>query len=302
MSALGTGPPYPPPPRAGQNAIGVGQIGQKPIAQFTASISGTFMTVSAMAYGVIVNGYALADELANVLSSTTVVSQVSGVPGKTGVYNINPPQNIASETMLTFSSSAYSPVGDIPTLSVWDTILSQYANSPILMQLILNFFNYVDQTANMDAFFDLIWNVDTAQGYGLDVWGRIVGVSRIVQLEQGAYFGLEHLGGASGDPFNVSPFYNGETLTANYALTDASYRMLILAKALSNISDGSIKSINQILINLFPNQKNAFVVDNEDMTMSYTFDFVTTPVQQAIVTQSGVLPKPVGGAATFSFA
>lgn len=30
------------------------------------------------------------------------------------------------------------------------------------------------------------------------------------------------------------------------------------------------------------------------MTMSYTFDFQPTPVEMAIIQQSGVLPKPTG--------
>src|SRR5579871_5512746 len=75
-----------------------------------------------------------------------------------------------------------SPVGTIPAFDYLQTIISQYANSPILTQLIANFDQYIDPTKNLDAFFDLIWNVDTAQGYGLDVWGRIVGVTRVLQV------------------------------------------------------------------------------------------------------------------------
>jgi hypothetical protein len=62
-----------------------------------------------------------------------------------------------------------SPIGDIPTFDIWATIISQYANSDRLTTLISNFFQYVDQTVNMQSFFDLVWNVDTAQGWGLDV-------------------------------------------------------------------------------------------------------------------------------------
>lgn len=175
------------------------------------------------------------------------------------------------------------------------TVISQYANSPILLQLIYNFDQCVDQSANMQAFYDLIWNVDTAQGYGLDVWGRIVGVNRVLKVEIGDYFGMTGPGGASGEPYNQAPFYAGAQLTENYALTDQAFRTLIFAKALSNISDGSVKSINQILINLFGSANgNAYATDNGDMTMSYTFEFPLTAVQEAIVGQSGVLPKPTG--------
>lgn len=175
------------------------------------------------------------------------------------------------------------------------TVISQYANSPIILALLENFDECVDQTANMQAFYDLIWNVDTAQGIGLDIWGRIVGVNRVLSVQVGNYFGMTGPIGASGDPYNVSPFYAGGKLTTNFALTDSAFRQLIFAKALSNISDGSIKSINQILINLFGSAAgNAYATDGNNMTMAYHFNFALTPVQAAIVSQSGVLPKPVG--------
>lgn len=177
----------------------------------------------------------------------------------------------------------------------WATILSQYANSPILTKLIGNFAGYLDETANMDQFYNLIWNVDTAQGYGLDVWGRIVGVNRVLSLPVGSYLGFtDSSGGSSGDSFGVSPFFAGTPITNNFALSDDDFRVLIFAKALSNISDGSIPAINQLLLNLFPTLGNSYVTDGEDMTMTYTFSTDLTPVQLAIVQQSGVLPKPVG--------
>lgn len=191
---------------------------------------------------------------------------------------------------------AYPRVHPTP-LDVWDTIISQYANSPILTKLITNFFEYVDPTVNFDAFFDLIWNVDTAQGYGLDVWGRIVGVSRTLTIPPDIFFGFEEAS-PTVDAFNSAAFFTGTSVTNNYQLADDAYRVLIFAKALTNISDGSIPSINQILLNLFPGRGNCYVTDGNDMTMTYTFEFTLTAVEQAILVQSGALPKPVGVAAT----
>lgn len=188
-----------------------------------------------------------------------------------------------------------SPIGPIPGFDYWKTIISQYANSPVLTQLIANYDDYIDQTANIDNFFDLIFNVDTAQGYGLDVWGRIVNVSRTLHIIGSVnYFGFEEATTLSANPFGQAPFYSGAPVTTNYDLSDDAYRTLIFAKALSNISNGSIKSINQLLLNLFPTRGNCYVTDGNDMTMTYTFNFFITPVELAIIEQSGVLPKPVG--------
>ena len=192
-------------------------------------------------------------------------------------------------------ATGVSPIGTPTPFNPWLTILSQFANSPILAQLCLNFFQYVDQTANFDAFFDAIWNVDTAQGYGLDVWGRIVGVTRNLNVVSGIkFFGFDEASTISADPFNQSPFFSGQQLTSSFSLTDNSFRTLILAKALANISDGSILSINQLLRNLFPGRGDCFVLDTGNMTMVYRFHFILTPPELAIVSQSGVLPKPTG--------
>ena len=185
-----------------------------------------------------------------------------------------------------------------------DTIMSQFSNSPTITQLITNFNTYIDPEANINAFYNMLWNVNTAVGYGLDVWGRIVGVGRVLQIPTSAYFGMEGPSGASGLPFDQAIFYSGQPLTTNYALLDDPYRTLILAKALFNISDGTISSINQILINLFgptglmPVVGNSYCTDGLNMTMTYTFGSTLDPVQTAIVYQSGVLPRPAGVAAT----
>lgn len=191
-----------------------------------------------------------------------------------------------------------SPIGTISPFDWWATVISQYANSPIITGLIANMFSYIDQTADFDSFFDNMWNADTAVGYGLDVIGRKVGVARILQVAAADYFGFIGPGGASGQPFGIQSFFSGQTLTNNFALADPSYRTLIFAKALANITDGSIRSLNQLLLNLFPKRGNCFVTDGQNMTMTYTFTFPLTQVELSIIGQSGALPRPTGVQAT----
>lgn len=176
------------------------------------------------------------------------------------------------------------------------TIISQYANSPIICRLVKNFGEYFDPTKLIDDFYNNIWNIETAQGFGLDVWGRIVGVSRTLHLPQpGTYLGFRPASDAHS--FNEGIFFNDQaTITTNFNLSDNAYRRLILAKALSNITDGGIAAINQILLNLFG---QGYVVDNRDMTITYTFTSRLSPVDYAIATQSGVLPKPAGVAVNY---
>ncbi|ASW06315.1 DUF2612 domain-containing protein [Rhizobium sp. 11515TR] len=219
-----------------------------------------------------------------------------------------------------------SPIGTQPSFDVWTTVISQYANSPILTTLITNLDQYIDQTQNFDAFYDYIMNVATAQGYGLDVWGRIVGVNRVLQVNAGNWFGFNEASPGS-YTFGQGSFYSGAPLTSNFALSDEAYRTLIYAKAAANITDGSIPAINRILMTLFPNRGNAYVTEGAQfgawfgfaestnaqgfnqaafysgsplstMTMTYTFEFQLSPVELAIVQNSGVLPKPTGVSAS----
>lgn len=188
-----------------------------------------------------------------------------------------------------------SPIGTIPSFDVWATIISQYANSPALTGMIQSFNEAMDQTQNLDNFYDMIWNIQTAIGHGLDVWGRIVGVSRALALPAGTttYLGFGEAG-SSWTGFGQGGFYTGGGISANILLSDADFRLLILAKAASNITDCSIPSINAILLALFPNRGVVYVADGLDMTLTYTFSFPLNPVELAIIQTSGVLPAPAG--------
>lgn len=209
-----------------------------------------------------------------------------------------PPQPAAvpGSNVIGVFSIGRSPVGSIIPYDIWQTIVSQYANSPRLMTLIQNFQDCIDQTRNLDSFFDLIWNVDTAQGYGLDVWGRIVAVNRVLSIGTGPpFFGFqEGVDYQDFGPGGVGPFYNGAKLTTNFILTDDGFRVLILAKAFSNICDGSIASINRLLQTLFGSFGKAYVIDHTDMSFVYNFEFKLSQLQLAILMNSGVFPKPTG--------
>lgn len=180
-------------------------------------------------------------------------------------------------------------------IDVERTIISQYANSATIVQLIKNMNEYVDPRADFDAFFDYVWNVESAQGFGLDIWGRIVGISRELSIPAAAtYFGFnDALPGSH--PFNDQPFYDGTPpATQTYKLADDAYRQLILVKALANISATNAPALNQLLQNMFASRGRCYVNDLGGMALRYTFEFDLTPYEFAIMTQSGALPRPAG--------
>jgi hypothetical protein len=181
-------------------------------------------------------------------------------------------------------------------IDVERTIISQYANSPTLVALIQNMNEYIDQRANLDAFFNAVWNVDTAVGFGLDIWGRIVGVSRLLQIPgNDPIVGFDNASFPKDwYPMSEGRFaIEGEVTTA-YELPDDAYRVLILTKALANITATTAPALNQLLRNMFPGRGRAFVRDLGGMAMQFVFNFRLSTVEYAILTQSGALPHPAG--------
>lgn len=176
------------------------------------------------------------------------------------------------------------------------TIISQYANSPTLVQLVRNMNEYIDQRTNFANFYRFIWNVNTAEGFGLNIWGKIVGVTRLLQIP-----GNDPIVGFDNPsepndwyPMSQGRFARENEVTTSYELPDDAYRVLILAKALANIAATTAPALNQILQNLFPGRGRAYVRDLGNMAMQFVFNFALTTVEYAILTQSGALPHPAG--------
>lgn len=175
---------------------------------------------------------------------------------------------------------------------VRQTVLAQYANSPVLLALLARLNSALDQAVNLNAFYRDIWDVRTARGYGLDVWGRIVGVNRVLRVATGGTVGWREATDAVG--WGQGTWAGRGALTSNFALSDDAFRRLVMAKAALNITDGSVPAINAALMTLFPDHGNCYVRDDGGMAMTYVFGATLSPLELAIVSQSGVLPKPVG--------
>lgn len=145
-----------------------------------------------------------------------------------------------------------------------ETLISRFAGSPLIVSLISSFDAAIDPAADIASFLQYIWNVRTAVGYGLNVWGAIVGVSRVVP---------------SSPPIT---------------LTDYDYQTLILVKAAANIGNVTVPTLNRLLSQIFSNYGLVYVQENLNMTLTFVFNFLPTNAQQAIVEDSGVLPRPAG--------
>ena len=106
-------------------------------------------------------------------------------------------------------------------------IQSQYAASVRITALLQSAKDHILPDADIALFYDNMFNVLTAQGVGLDVWGNIVGMTRYI------------------------PSHEDPTITLT--LDDDNYRKLIMHKAAANIMDSTLYSMNTLLKQLYPN-------------------------------------------------
>lgn len=172
------------------------------------------------------------------------------------------------------------------------TIQSQYANSPRLLTLIDEFAGAINQETNIDQFKRLVWNVQTAKGYGLDIWGRIVGVNRNVKTTDvdGDFFGFTN----GFTPFDNAPFNGDGAQFGNYKLKDDVFRQLIMIKAFANIVYATAPNINRFLKFIFEKRGRAYFLITGHMQARYYFDFILSPLEKKIVYELDLLPRPCG--------
>lgn len=165
------------------------------------------------------------------------------------------------------------------------TIISQYANSPVLCSLIEHFDEYIDPVYEVEHFYRLIWNLDTAQGIGLDFWGKVVGISRDVVISEKNQFIGSSL--ASDDLAKYKE-------NSRHFMNDDMFRKMILMKAMSNIIYVTAYNINTLLLLLFEKRGRAYFIKSGTMSARYVFEFNLTAEEKAVLISTDLLPRPTG--------
>ena len=140
---------------------------------------------------------------------------------------------------------------------------SQYAHSQKFRNIGSVANSNIDISTDIDNAFNSVFNPVTAQGVFLDWWGRRVGVNRYVTI--------------NGTPTRLDDDY---------------FRFLLFYRALSNISDGTAQTVNNLLSMLV----NAPVVihDNKDMSFDIIIYGSLTDLEKTILKQYGLLNRPSG--------
>lgn len=148
-------------------------------------------------------------------------------------------------------------------------VLSQYANSPTMLKLMESIEETLNVENDINSFYNNVYNIMTANTYGLNFWGVILNIPRYLKVS------------VPGQP-------------DIYELPNDLYRLVLLTKAMANITNCTVPNLESILNNLFGSRGIIRVFDTGIMTMKYVFDFYLDPYEKAILSLPGIPPKPTG--------
>ena len=124
------------------------------------------------------------------------------------------------------------------------TVQSQYSASPRILFLADYYWSMLDPTESINLMLKKMIDPVTAEGSGLDAWGRIVGIKRALVPTVGEYLAFDPAGldNELGDSFNNAPW---NPLLASGMAPDAVYRIYVFVKAMLNIGNGSLADLNR---------------------------------------------------------
>lgn len=194
-----------------------------------------------------------------------------------------------------------------------ETVQSQYAASPTIRALVDGLNGLIDPRADIQLFYDRIFNPQTAEGVGLQIWARIVGLQKTgLNVSAELPFGFFQYIKTDQDEiipevpqteenFNRGPFYSVALSGSGYAELEANaLRWLIFWKAQANVSGATAYELNKLLVEFVrfmrgPDAGNAtFVEDTGVMQLTAYLGFQPTVFEKNILEQFGLFNRPAG--------
>ena len=162
-------------------------------------------------------------------------------------------------------------------------VISQYANSPVFLKLANGTQDLFDDSEFVQNWYNVIFNLETATGYGLDVWGKILNRDR-----RFIYDGVEY-------------YLKGAQTIDNVEFTDEEmenlYRKVLQLTAMRYIGNASIASINKMIQFIFDGK--CYCLEYAPMQIRYVFRFYMNNVQKAII--ETLNPHPTGVLSSFEY-
>lgn len=186
------------------------------------------------------------------------------------------------------------------SVDLLQALLWQYEDAVHLQSLLKQKQTWYDrhQTAYWNDWYRDVFNLDTANDFGLSVWSIILEVP----LNYGVQGSGDRVVFGFGDPNGNYSKWDGakNTFGTNFGrdaaavlgLSTQQKRMILKLRYFQLISRGAVPEVNQFLQMLFGN--GVYVLDGLDMTYTFVFSFVPDDKTLFILENFDVLPRPAG--------
>jgi hypothetical protein len=180
------------------------------------------------------------------------------------------------------------------SVDLLQAILWQYDNASRLKSLAVQKSEWYaeNQQAFWSAWVRDVFNLQTANDFGLAVWARILNVPLVASVpasEDRPVFGFgEH---------NLN-FYDGNfgrDTSGTVNLSTEQKRLVLRLRYFQLVSNGTVPEINAFLRLLFGEEGTVYVLDSLDMSYAvYVFDFIPSSSVLFVLEQFDLLPRPAG--------
>lgn len=173
-------------------------------------------------------------------------------------------------------------------------VLWQYNDAARLQALLLQRQLWYDnnQSAFWENWYNDVFNLETANDFGLSVWAIILNVPLVANSPEVPFrpsfgFGAHNLN--FHDPSNFAPAPSSAIM-----LTTEQKRLILRLRYFQLITRGTPFEINAFLKTLFGDQGPAYVLDGLDMTCEYVFQFFPPSKILFVFEHFDILPRPAG--------
>jgi Protein of unknown function (DUF2612) len=181
-------------------------------------------------------------------------------------------------------------------VNLLQAILWQYTNATNLQGLLeaKDAWYAANQTAFWQDWYTNVFNLATADQFGLIVWGIILGLPLYVNAVpyEGAVFSFDA-------PVGFDQGILGSENGSAYMLPVETQRLALQLRYFQLTSSGTVPETNRMLAYVFANYGKAWLLDYGDMTQAYVFDFPVTFDLQYLFNNYDILPRPAGVASSY---
>lgn len=173
------------------------------------------------------------------------------------------------------------------------SLLWQYSSAPNLQALVSakNDWYAINQTQFWENWIVDVFDLRTANDFGLQVWSIILGQSLYTNFPPPP---ATDTWGFSANHKNFDNGNFGSTTGGNRVYSTTTARLLLRLRYFQLVSSGTVPETNRMLNYLFADYGDAYLQDNNDMTQTYMFMFVIPSEIRYMLDNTDVLPRPAG--------